>query len=187
MNLELQPTDLLIAPPNMPDSRFRDSVLMLTYFAEQGAHGLVVNKPSGFTLKEILADSNIRVPNVPELPIYWGGPVSQNSLWMLHTRDWQCEKTVEIDEDWCMTSSEEIFFDLVDGRSPEYFRMFIGYASWAPGQLERELEGRGPWKPEHAWLTAHNLGPEWLFEQPVEELWSSVVTLSCHQAVDSWL
>jgi putative AlgH/UPF0301 family transcriptional regulator len=75
----------------------------------------------------------------------------------------------------------------MDHDMPRYFRMFMGYAAWGPGQLDQEIEGQGPWSQAQSWLTAQNLGPEWLFEQPVEELWSGVVTLSCHQAVDSWL
>jgi putative transcriptional regulator len=183
----IQATDLLIAPPNMPDPRFRDSVMMITYFSESGAHGLCVNKHSGYTLDEILNDSDIRVDNVPPLPVYWGGPVNQNSLWMLHSTDWICDKTVTISDDWAMTSSAEMFERLQNHDLPTHFRLLIGYASWAPGQLDHELLGLGPWKKENSWLTAHNLGPEWLFEQEVDTLWASVVTLSCHQAVDSWL
>lgn len=187
MIIEIKPTDLLIAPPNIPDPRFRDSVLMLTHYSETGAHGLCVNKPSGYTLDEILSDSDFNIESVPRIPIYWGGPVSQNSIWMLHSSDWVCDKSVMITTSWAMTSSESMFHHLADGDSPRYFRLLMGYASWAPDQLENELSGVEPWKKEHSWLTANNLGPEWLFEQPVEQLWGSVVTLSCHQAVDSWL
>jgi len=187
MIIEIKPTDLLIAPPNIPDPRFRDSVLMLTHYSETGAHGLCVNKPSGYTLDEILSDSDFNIESVPRIPIYWGGPVSQNSIWMLHSSDWVSDKSVMITTSWAMTSSESMFHHLADGDSPRYFRLLMGYASWAPDQLENELSGVEPWKKEHSWLTANNLGPEWLFEQPVEQLWGSVVTLSCHQAVDSWL
>ena len=187
MTLELQPTDLLIAPPNMPDPRFRDTVLMITHVGDQGAHGLCVNRPSGFTLDEILRDSDLTVAGLPSTPVYWGGPVSQNSLWMLHSTDWVCAKTVMITSAWAMTSSEDMFQRFIDHDFPDHFRLLMGYASWAPNQLEHELEGRGPWKKQHSWLVANNLGPEWLFEQPVDQIWGSVVTLSCHQAVDSWL
>lgn len=188
MTVKIETTDLLIAPPNMPDPRFRDSVIMISYFADTGAHGLCVNKPSGHTLDEIISDNNdLNTDAVPRLPIYWGGPVNQNSIWMLHSTDWRCDKTALISPSWALTSSSKMFERLCLGDYPKQFRLFIGYASWAPGQLDHELEGVGPWTKENSWLTAHNLGPEWLFEQDVDTLWASVVTLSCHQAVDSWL
>jgi putative transcriptional regulator len=187
MTLALNPTDLLIAPPNMPDPRFRDSVLMLTHHDDQGAHGLCVNKPLGRDLDHILRHANMDCSGLPPMPVYWGGPVSNTSIWMLHSADWVCSQTVMITSVWAMTSSEEMFHCLASHDMPRHFRLFMGYASWAPGQLDQEIEGQGSWRKEQSWLTAQNLGPEWLFEQPVEDLWSGVVTLSCHQAVDSWL
>jgi len=185
--LSLNTTDLLIAPPNIPDPRFRDTVLMLTHYDSDGAHGLCVNRELGHTLPEILSRSNIDLTGLPPIPLYWGGPMGSQSIWMLHSPDWVCSETVMITSAWAMTSSEEMFHCLLAGDMPRNFRLLLGYAAWAPGQLDKELEGQGSWRQEHSWLTAQNLGPEWLFEQPVDELWSNVVTLSCHQAVDSWL
>lgn len=180
-------TDLLIAPPAMPDPRFRNSVLMLTHNNDGGTFALCVNRPTGFTLDEILEDSDLRVDNAPRIPVYWGGPVSANSLWMIHSPDWVSEGTVMISSAWAMTSSEEMFHNLADGDCPRYLRMVMGYCSWAPDQLHQELNGLGPWKRQHSWLVAQNLGPEWLLEQPAEDLWASATTLCSHQAVDSWL
>ncbi len=88
---------------------------------------------------------------------------------------------------WAMTSNEAMFHHMADGDMPKHFRIVMGYASWQAGQLTCELEGMGQWKKDHSWLVAQNLGPEWLLDQDPEELWGSVVTLSSHQAVDSWL
>lgn len=180
-------TDLLIAPPAMPDSRFRNSVLMLTHNNHSGSFALCVNKSMGFTLDEILEDSDIAVDNPPRLPVYWGGPVSSNSLWMVHSPDWVSEGTVMISSAWAMTSSAEMFHNLADGDCPRHFRIVMGYCAWAPDQLYKELNGLGPWKRQHSWLVAQNLGPEWLLDQPSEDLWAAATTLCSHQAVDSWL
>lgn len=180
-------TDLLIAPPAMPDPRFRDSVLMLTHHETQGSFALCVNRVTEYTLVDVLDHSNISVDSAPRVPVYWGGPVSAQSLWMIHSAEWHCEGTVMITNLWAMTSSEEMFHCLAVGDVPQQFRIVMGYAAWSPGQLAAELIGQGPWRPEHSWLVAQNLGPEWLFEQPVEDLWANVVTLSSHQAVDTWL
>lgn len=171
----------------MPDPRFRNSVLMITHANETGAFALCVNRPLNFTLNEILQDSNIRVENMPAFPVYWGGPVSSRSLWMIHSSEWRCDSTVDVNEHWAMTSSEEMFHCMADGDCPRQFRIIMGYCGWSPGQLEAELSGQGPWKPQHSWLVAHNLGPDWLFDQDPEDLWASATTLCSHQAVDSWL
>ncbi len=185
--IKIQATDLLIAPPGMPDPRFRNTVLMVTHDHHSGSFALCVNKPTKFTLDEVLAESNINVINPPPMPIYWGGPVSPNSLWMIHSSDWVTEGTVMITSAWAMTSSEEMFHNICDGDTPKQFRIVMGYCSWAQGQLLAELNGLGPWRKENSWLVAQNMGPEWLLEQAPEEVWASATTLCSHQAVDSWL
>ena len=187
MTFALQPTDLLIAPPNMPDPRFRDSVLMLTHCDGAGAHGLCVNRPSGWNLREILQDSDCDIDCLPPVPVYWGGPVNSHSLWMLHSTDWQCDHSIELSESWAVTSHARMLDQLTEDSGPRWSRFMLGHAGWASGQLQAELEGGQGWSQSQSWLTAENLGPAWLLDQAVEDLWSSVITVSCHQAVDSWL
>lgn len=178
-------SDLLIAPPNIPDPRFRKSVLMLTHDHRSGSFALCINKPSKFTLDQVLAELDLDY-NL-NFPLYWGGPVNAGTVWMLHSTDWECEHTVAVTTDWAMTSHISMFSHLADGDYPEHFRIFMGYCSWSPGQLANELAGSPPWSHNNSWLVANNLGPEWLFEQPVELLWENATTLSAHQAVDSWI
>lgn len=180
-------TDLLIAPPGIPDPRFRNTVLMLTHQQEQASFALCVNRPTAYTLDQILANSDYSRLEMPPFPIYWGGPVSTQSLWIMHSTDWVTEETVVISPEWAMTSNETMFYSLAEGDCPRHFRIVMGYCSWQGDQLSNELNGVRPWTPEHAWLVARNLGPEWLFEQSVEDLWASATTLCSHQAVDSWL
>jgi len=179
-------TDLLIAPPNLPDPRFKEAVIiMLSTGSDQGNLGLCVNKPLDYTVNDLKLDiSHDRYLN---FPIFWGGPMNRQSIWMLHSSDWSLNETVELSDSWSMTSNMEMFAALGDGFTPQQFRLFAGYCSWAPRQLEMELSGQRPWNPRHSWLVAQGVDPEWLFEQPVELVWSGSTTLSCHQAVDSWL
>ena len=186
--LEFKPTDLLIAPPTIPDHRFRKTVLMLTHNHDGGSFALCLNKPSRYVCNDIIKDLEIAGDIDLQIPLYWGGPVSPGTVWMLHTSEWQLEdRTVEITEDWSMTSHESMFACLADGDCPRQFRMVFGFCSWAPQQLEAELRGMPPWHPNHSWLIAANPGAEWLFEQPVENLWENATTLCSHQAVDRWL
>ena len=185
---EYKPTDLLIAPPSIPDPRFRRTVMMLTHDHDGGSFALCLNKPSRYICKDILQNlDNLQDLDV-QFPMYWGGPMSPGTVWMLHSSEWRIEeRTVEINEDWSMTSSESMFVSLADGDCPRQFRLMFGFCSWSPGQLESELKGAPPWNPNHSWLLAANPGAEWIFEQPVEDLWENATTLCSHQAVDSWL
>ena len=187
MSTRVRPTDLLIAPPNMPDSRFRNSVLMVTHNNPQGTFALCVNRPLGQGLQDISEGLDLELDYIPNIPLHWGGPMSPNSIWMLHSSEWVVQGTHMITSAWAMTSNKDMFYHMADGDYPQHFRLVMGYAGWAPGQLLGELEGAGPWSKNQSWLVAHNLGPEWLLDQDVDDLWGSVITLSSHQAVDSWL
>jgi putative transcriptional regulator len=189
MTTPVRTTDLLIAPPGIPDARFSNTVMMLTHVNGQGSFALCVNRKTGYTLSDVIDNiDSVDLPeSMPNVPVYWGGPMGTSSIWMIHSTDWSCAQTVALTDGWAMTSNVEMFHCIADGDHPRHFRIVIGYASWGPGQLSAELEGVGPWSKDNSWLVAHNLGPEWLFEQAVEDLWANVVTLSSHQAVDTWL
>ena len=182
------PTDLLIAPPNIPDKRFHNSVLMLTHHNDHGSFALCVNRETAYTLQDLIERTDLGLDCGLNFPLYWGGPVSSSTIWMLHSAEWQLrDHTVPLTSEWSMTSNLDMFYHFADQDYPQHFRIMCGYCSWDRDQLSRELAGKAPWRPEHAWLVAQNMGPEWLFEQPVDELWSNATTLSSHQAVDSWL
>lgn len=178
-------SDLLIAPPHIPDPRFRKSVIMLTHDHRGGSFALCVNRITEHSLQDIV--SELGIDTEMNFPLYWGGPVNSNTVWMLHSSEWEIDHTVTISEEWSMTSNIDMFKYLAEGKFPRHFRLMLGYCSWSKGQLQSELEGHPPWNHNNSWLIAENLGPEWLFDQPVELLWESCTTLSSHQAVDSWL
>jgi putative AlgH/UPF0301 family transcriptional regulator len=106
---------------------------------------------------------------------------------MLHDSGWRVDTTVELNDQWSMTSNLEMFYCLADGDCPRHFRLMVGYCSWANRQLTAELRGMPPWNHNHSWLVAENPGAEWLFDSAVEDLWTEATQLSSNQAVDSWL
>ena len=185
MIITLDSSDLLIAPPKMPDLRFRKTVLMLTHEHENGMTALCVNKPTTHTLADIAREINLDV-NI-NFPLYWGGPVNHGTIRMLHSNEWSIDSTLELNDQWSMTSNIAMFHHLADQDTPKFFRMMFGFCTWAPGQLEAELKGTPPWHHESSWLVAKNPGPEWLFESDPSQLWESATDLCSHQAVDSWL
>jgi putative transcriptional regulator len=185
--IQIQPTDLLIAPPNMPDPRFKETVLMILSDNESGTVALCLNRPLDLETSDLieLEDPDDVAPM--SHPIYWGGPVGKESIWMLHDTGWCSENTMEVGAGVRVSSDREMLDALKQGDCPGSFRLLSGFASWAPGQLQAELEGHGPWDKNHAWLIAPTNDIEWLLECPVEELWEYATALCAQTAVDSWL
>lgn len=181
----ISPGTLLIAPPGIPDKRFKNSVMMMSHTHHGNSIALCINKPTEYNLRDILIDSGI--PSELDFPLYWGGPINSTTIWMLHSSEWAVEHTMPISKHWGVTSNISMFYHLADGDYPKEFRIMFGHCSWAPGQLKAELRGLPPWNPNHSWLTANEPEPEWLFENPVEDLWELTAELSSHQAVASWL
>lgn len=187
MQLKLEPGQLLIAPPNMPDPRFHESVMMVVSHNETGTVAIALN---GITELETQDIEDLRDPfDVSPLshPIFWGGPVAPETLWMIHSGEWCSYNTLEITDNISVTSDIEMLEALKDGDTPKLFRVCSGFASWNPGQLEREMNGTGPWAKQYSWLTAPTLDLEWALECPVEDLWQKATELSAQAAVSSWL
>ena len=179
------PGDLLIAPPLIPDTRFRKSVMLVANDNHGGTFALCMNRPTNHTIKDLLIDTGFDT-NI-NFPLYWGGPVSPTTIWMAHSLDWEIERTIQVNEQWAITSNINMFSHLADGDYPENFRLMLGYTSWGPGQLKAELRGLPPWNHNHSWLVAESSTPGWVLEQPVEDVWLNSIELSSHSAVDAWL
>jgi putative transcriptional regulator len=183
--IELEPGNFLIAPPNMTDSRFQKSVMLLTHHTEVGSFALCMNKPTSYTLSDIAKELGLE--NLPHFPLFWGGPVTQSSIWMVHSPEWNSEGTISINDSWSVTSNHSMFYHIADGDAPRYFRFVHGFASWAPGQLEAELRGNPPWTSKSSWLVTQDPGHEWILECPEENLWEHATELCSSQAVKNWL
>ena len=180
-----KPGDLLIAPPAMQDPRFRNTVLLITQISESGTQALCINKSSGHDLNEVIGTMGLELPDNPQM--FWGGPVGVNTVWMLHENGWACENTMEIDEEWAMSSSMNMFEHVVDGNSPSHYRVLMGLSTWAPGQLEAEIDGTGEYSKESSWLVAEAPGPDELFSLSNRDLWHKCCELAGAQAVSHWL
>lgn len=182
---QFKPGDLLIAPPAMQDPRFRNSVLLITQDTNQGTQALCINKPAGHMINDIIQALDLQLEE--DRPMFWGGPMGLNTVWMLHEAGWTADNTMPINDRWSMTSSMNMFNEVAQGNSPKWYRVMIGLSTWAPGQLEMELEGQGPFNIESSWLVAEAPGPEELFTQPPRDLWRNSCDLAGSQAVSHWL
>jgi putative transcriptional regulator len=132
---------LLVATEVVQGELFADTVVLLLYYDETGAFGLVINRPTDVKPEELLADEDALAGYSGTL--FWGGPVQMDSLRALVLTEEPPEGAEKIIESVYLVSYE----DALEGvpRDPSSLRFFIGYAGWAPGQLDFEM-ARGSWR-----------------------------------------
>lgn len=137
---------LLIALPGMPDKRFERSVIFICAHSDQGAMGLIVNKPfEGLSFRELIERLDVRVTsNAPEPPILFGGPVGTGQGFVLHTSEFgHDEATMPVTSEISLTATIDILRAIAEGRGPTKALFALGYAGWGPGQIEGELSSNG--------------------------------------------
>jgi putative transcriptional regulator len=143
----------LIAMPGMQDSRFQRSVVYVCAHSEDGAMGIMINQPAPqITFRDLLVQLDI-IPEGPEIrlpgpagrmQVNRGGPVETGRGFVLHSSDYFIENsTLPIDEHISLTATLEILKAIAFGTGPESALLALGYAGWAPGQLETEIQANG--------------------------------------------
>ena len=177
--------DLLIAPPRMRDPRFGKTVLLLTHLQDEAVYGLCLNKVTSHTVADLAPELDIDLPK--DIPLYWGGPVNPQTIWMLHSSEWRVRSSLTLNQQWSMTSDIEMFSALAQGNRPRHYRFSFGFCAWTQSQLDNELQGLAPMTPESSWLTWKAPDIDRLMDVPPEGLWRVSCEQSSHQAVNSWL
>jgi putative transcriptional regulator len=144
---------MLIATPAMQDERFARSVIYICAHSSEGAMGIIVNQPAGHIsfpdllvrLDVIPATDLIELPSrAGDVKVLKGGPVETERGFVLHSADFFIENsTLPIDEGICLTATVDILKAIARGSGPESAILALGYAGWAPGQLETEMHANG--------------------------------------------
>jgi putative transcriptional regulator len=137
---------LLIAMPAMGDPRFARAVIYLCAHSADGAMGIIINQRApNISFTELLEQLNIVPPedriSLPSalhaMAVHLGGPVETGRGFVLHSADYfKAESTLPIDESVCLTATIDILRDIAKGTGPDKALLALGYAGWAPGQLE---------------------------------------------------
>ena len=161
----------LIAMPGLLDPNFYQTVTYICAHNEEGAMGIVINRPLTIDLGEVLNQMDLKPSNeqIENIPIYHGGPVQADRGFVLHRPDKEWQSSIHISQDIGMTTSRDILQAIAKGRGPEKSLIALGYAGWAAGQLETEIK-------ENAWLS----GPadsDIIFNLPYEQRWESAARL----------
>lgn len=180
LDLGLVPGNFLISPPSMADSRFTNSVVMLTHHHESSL-GFCMNKPLRHSFKEVISELDIDISFDPK--IFWGGPVNQSTVWMIHDNSWHHPSSISIDEHWNMLSHITMFNHFNDNHRPEDFKILMGCSSWAPDQLESEIRGDPPWNQNQSWLVLKKPNPSLLTDIDTDDLWKVTTDLCVRQSV----
>ncbi len=162
---------MLIAMPVMGDPRFERSVIYMCAHSAEGAMGIIVNHPAGsidfpqllMQLDIIKSADQIKVSeNAEPMQVLKGGPVDTGRGFVLHSSDFFLQDaTLRIDEDICLTATVDILKAIAKGAGPRHAILALGYAGWAPGQLENEIQHNG-------WLHCP-ADPDLVFGSAVEE------------------
>ena len=140
---------LLIAMPQMQDSRFQKSVLYLCVHTERGAMGLVINKVlDSLTVPELMAHLDVPTeqPLKPE-KVHFGGPVETTRGFVLHSNDYVDDGTQLVGDGLALTATLDILRAIGRGEGPRQILLALGYAGWGPGQLDAEIQA-------NSWLHA---------------------------------
>jgi len=159
---------LLVAMPQMQDPRFARSVVYLCAHSEEaGAMGLVINKTiDALTIEELYAHLKIEPArqgaNRPR-PVHFGGPVDPGRGFVLHSADYREDGTLGIGEEFAMTATLDILRAMGKGEGPRQSLLALGYAGWAPGQLDAEIQANG-------WLSV-DADAEIVFEEADDSKW----------------
>lgn len=137
---------LLVAMPQMTDPRFARSVVYLcAHTPESGAMGLVVNKLlASLTLDELLSHLNVE-PSTSNgsRPVHFGGPVEPARGFVLHSAEYHEEATLAVGDQFGITATMDILRLIGRGEGPRHSLVALGYAGWAPGQLDAEIQANG--------------------------------------------
>jgi putative transcriptional regulator len=160
--------------PGMGDDTFSGAVVYLCQHTEQGALGLVINKPIDIKLKNLFekVELPLKSETLAEQPVFFGGPVQTERGFVLHEKTPDSvpySSTLSIPGGLEMTTSKDVLEALSNGSGPKRLLVTLGYSGWAAGQLEDELGRNG-------WLTV-DATPEIIFDTPVEQRYERAVSL----------
>ena len=137
---------LLIAMPGMPDPRFEKSVIFMCAHSARGAMGIIINKPiDNMNADELYAHLKIEpvAPSLKPQPVHFGGPVGTDLGFVLHDAAYREAGTAALDGEFALTATVEILRAMAQGFGPTRRILALGYAGWAPLQLEDEIKANG--------------------------------------------
>jgi len=160
---------LLIAMPGMGDPRFAHSVVYISSHSDEGAMGLIVNKPAlGVSLSDVLDQLASDTKAANHLGVHMGGPVETGRGFVLHSDDYRSPMaTLRVEDGFALTATRDVLEDIAQGKGPSQALLMLGYSGWGPDQLEREIAQNG-------WLIA-DASMDLVFDLDDGEKWAAAL------------
>ena len=157
----------LIAMPSLADPNFSQTVTYLCDHNEDGAMGIVINRPLDLDINELFSQLDVKTNQRSDgyIPIYQGGPVQPERGFVLHKEIGEWEASIEVTDNIAVTMSQDIIKAIAHGEGPKNYLIALGYAGWGEGQLEEELTA-------NAWLNGP-AEPSINFDVPIEQRWTA--------------
>lgn len=162
---KIQAGDVLLSEPFMLDPNFRRSaVLLCEHETEDGSVGFILNKKLDMNVDELISE----FPEF-EAPVFFGGPVSTDTIHYVHNVGELLEESRFVTEGiWWGGDFEKLKFLISSGLVlPQNIRFFVGYSGWGEGQLAEEME-------TGSWVIA-DMDPNYLFKTKSSELWEKIM------------
>lgn len=154
----------LIAVPSLKDPNFKQTVVLICDHTKDGAFGLVVNRLLLNSFIPLLDGLDIK-ECVTDIPVFYGGPVKPEQGYIIYTSSKLYHPSININKKLILTTANEILIDIAAARGPKKFLFILGFAGWAPGQLEYELT-------TDSWLVAPAIN-QIIFDIPVDDRWKA--------------
>ena len=158
---------LLIAMPTIGDPRFDRTVILMCAHGPDGAMGIVLNRHVGdMHFADLLEQLDIKPEHLHQNPpIHFGGPVEMGRGFVIHSRDYGvAEHTIKVTRTIGLTATVDIIRDMAHGAGPSQVMLALGYAGWAPGQLEQEIQA-------NAWLNC-DAEDVLVFDAQIDDKWT---------------
>lgn len=158
---------LLIAMPGMADPNFSTTVTLICEHNDEGALGIVINRPLDLTLAGLFEQLDVADPDpqAAQNPVLMGGPVGPERGFVLHDPGISFENSLAVSNDIHLTLSRDVIDAMATGSGPRKSLVALGYAGWEPGQLENEMLA-------NSWLNVP-ASPEIVFDTPFNDRWMS--------------
>lgn len=166
----------LIAMPNLTDPYFAKSVTFICAHNQEGAMGIVINRPTDMRYDVLFEKINLSLqsPLLAERPVLYGGPVQPERGFVLHQEIGDWDSSITITDDIAVTTSKDILNAVAQGNGPQKFLLSLGYAGWTAGQLEQEIL-------QNAWLSVKPKDAasliKLLFDTPHEDQFNAAMAL----------
>lgn len=158
---------LLIAMPGMPDPNFSSTVTLICEHSDDGALGIVINRPLLLTLGDVFKQLDMKDVDstAAESTVLDGGPVGADRGFVLHDSGHNYENSIQLSDEISLTFSRDVLAVMAAGEGPKNSLVALGYAGWGAGQLEAEMLA-------NSWLSV-TATPDIVFEMPFDQRWAA--------------